>query len=268
MLQMETVGSMSRELCDSPIQICLLGSFRVLNHGQAIAIRSGGKVESLLYQLSLHRREGVSREALLDRLWPESDTSLAGQSLNSLVYSVRQLFGETLGGASLAVQRDGCYQLNLEAGIDVDVARFEELLDRGERARTDGDSETAARVHHQAVDLYRGDLHGDESIHAIIERERLRARYLTLLVQLASHYYERGHYATCLDLALRLLRRDPCREDAHRLVMRCHVRLGERAQALRQYRVCGQVLRADFDGEPEPETRALYELIRVDPASV
>src|SRR4051794_12082389 len=80
----ETVGSVSRDLSDMPILICLLGSFRVLKAGEAVALRSGGKVQALLRQLSLHRHDGVSREALLDSLWPESDAALAGQSLNSL----------------------------------------------------------------------------------------------------------------------------------------------------------------------------------------
>jgi DNA-binding SARP family transcriptional activator len=61
---------------------------------------------------------------------------------------------------------------------------------------------------------------------------------------------------------------DPCREDAHRVIMRTHLRRGERAQALRQYRLCEYVLRREFDTAPEPQTIALYERIRIDPTSV
>jgi DNA-binding SARP family transcriptional activator len=44
--------------------------------------------------------------------------------------------------------------------------------------------------------------------------------------------------------------------------MRCLVSRGERAQALRQYRLCEGILRAEFNAEPEAETEALYEQIR------
>ncbi|NTU64270.1 MAG: alpha/beta hydrolase, partial [Chloroflexi bacterium] len=68
--------------------------------------------------------------------------------------------------------------------------------------------------------------------------------------------------------ASRLLTVDPCREDAHRLAMRCYARRGERAQALRQYQVCETVLRSEFDAVPEPATRQLFDQIRLSPASV
>ena len=45
---------------------------------------------------------------------------------------------------------------------------------------------------------------------------------------------------------------DHGREDVHRVVMRCYVRRGERAAALRHYQVCAHILRAEFDAAPEP----------------
>ena len=61
---------------------------------------------------------------------------------------------------------------------------------------------------------------------------------------------------------------DPCREDGYRLAMRAYVRRGERAQALRQYRLCEHVLRREFDTAPEPLTTELFERIRASPAGV
>jgi DNA-binding SARP family transcriptional activator len=65
-----------------------------------------------------------------------------------------------------------------------------------------------------------------------------------------------------------MLASDPCREDAHRLVMRCYVRLGERAQALRQYQLCKQILRAEYDVAPEDATTALYDRVRLEPGAL
>ena len=98
-----------------------------------------------------------------------------------------------------------------------------------------------------------------------MERERLRARYLTLLAHLADYHYGAGNHEVCLDYAWRLLACDPCREDAHRLIMRCYVRQGERAEALRHYRLCVDILRAEFKAAPEAATTTLFEQIRLDP---
>jgi DNA-binding SARP family transcriptional activator len=120
----------------------------------------------------------------------------------------------------------------------------------------------------RAADLYRDDLYQPAGGRIVVERERLRMRYLTLLAQMAEQYYQKGDYHTCLDYLWQLLARDPGREDAHRLIMRCFVRCGERAAALRQYQVCTDLLRAEFDAEPEPATAALLEQIRDRPHSI
>ena len=67
---------------------------------------------------------------------------------------------------------------------------------------------------------------------------------------------------------MQLLACDPYREDAHRVLMRVHVQRGERAQALRQYRVCEQLLRQEFDAPPEAATTALFDRIRCDPETL
>ena len=69
-------------------------------------------------------------------------------------------------------------------------------------------------------------------------------------------------------VGVRLLGVDPCREDAHRMTMRAYVRLGARAQALRQYNICRLVLAEEFDATPEPATEQLFQLVRTDPGLI
>lgn len=256
--------------CDvsCPILICLLGSFLLLKAGQAVALRGGGKTESLLCQLGLHHTRSIPRETLLNTLWPSSDSVLASQSLNSLIYSLHKLVGDAISGTPPVLHADGYYRLNIEAGIRVDIACFDAYADAGERHARAGNLPAAAEAYAQAVRLYRGDLCGSTDVESVIERERLRARYLSLLARLADYHYGQQDYATCLDYAALLLAKDACREDAHRLAMRCHVRQGERAQALRQYRLCQDILRVEFDVAPEPATTALFDQVRLDPGSI
>jgi DNA-binding SARP family transcriptional activator len=251
-----------------PVVICLLGDFRLLKSSQPIAVRSGGKAEALLGLLGLRACQRVARDAILAALWPAGDPTLAGQSLNSLVYSLNRQLADAIGGAAAVQHADGYYRLNAEAGVMVDVADFESLVARGDRCARGGDLAGAVAQYRRAAGLYRGDLWSGSELAAVIERERLRARYLTLLAWLADYSYERGDYLTCLDVTRQLLASDPCREDAHRIAMRCYVRQGQRAQALRQYRLCANILRAEFDTAPEPATTALYDQIRLDPGSV
>jgi DNA-binding SARP family transcriptional activator len=85
---------------------------------------------------------------------------------------------------------------------------------------------------------------------------------------LADHYYEAGEYSVALNYAQRLLLCDPCREDAHRVVMRCYARISQRAQAMHQYRLCREILRQEFNAEPEPATEELFGQLRLGPATI
>ena len=91
---------------------------------------------------------------------------------------------------------------------------------------------------------------------------------MTVLAHLADYYFSIGEYGNCLEFADQLLKNDACREDAHRLVMRCYVRRGERAQALHQYRLCTEILQSEFDAVPEQQTLQLYNQIRLSPHTV
>jgi len=253
---------------DWPILICLLGGFRLFKLGEALRTRSGGKTSGLLQTLAAEPGYAVSRDLLLDRLWPQNDPSLSGQSLNSLVYSLHRLLGTGIGGAAPILHDNGSYRLNVEAGVGVDVLCFDAAIDAGDREARAGNRDAATGLFLRAVGWYAGDLCLGEDIRSATERERLRARHLTLLACLADYYYGCGNYALSLTYAHQLLSSDPCREDAHRLIMRCHVRRGERAQAVRQFRLCSQALRDELGAQPEPATKSLFDQVLSTPDSV
>jgi DNA-binding SARP family transcriptional activator len=253
---------------DLPVMVCLLGDFRLLVGGTPVLMRAGGKGEALLTYLGLQWAGRVPRERLVQSLWPNSDEPLGLRSLNTLVYNLHKQLGPALDGAAPVMHEEGCYCLNLEVGIGVDVACFDGLIERADRNMRSGDHASALHSYRRAAELYRDDLALSSDPQMVVERERLRARYLTLLAQVADQYYRAGEYASSLEFLWRLLARDSCREDAHRLVMRCYVKRGERAAALHHYQLCADLLQVEFDVSPEPATVALFDQIRSAPEDV
>jgi DNA-binding SARP family transcriptional activator len=252
----------------APVVVCLLGGFRLIRDGRAVPMHPGGKGEVLLSNLALAPRHRLSRDQVLAVLWPRSDSVLAGQSLNTLVYTLHRLVGDALRGAPPILHEEGDYRLNHGAGVVVDIERFDAAADAGERHARSGDPSAARVSFHEAVRLYAGDLELGSDVSHLIERERLRARFLALKARLADDSYACGDLHAAMSEALQILARDPCREDAYRMTMRCYLGLGQRTQALRQYQLCKVALAREFDAPPEPATEALYELIRSDPDRV
>ncbi|MFI5895017.1 BTAD domain-containing putative transcriptional regulator [Actinoplanes sp. NPDC051513] len=245
------------------ILICLLGQFQVFKQGQRLPLRHGGKMKALLSALALHEHQQATRDALLETLWPGMDQEHASQSLNTLVHALRRSLADALAGLPPLVRTDDGYQLNLSAGIDVDILRFDRCTEQGSRQLRMGDRAGAAATFEEGLRIYQGDLCPcGTSLNVVIERERLRALYLGALAHLTDYYYDTGDNGTALQYAHRLLQADPCREDAHRAVMRCYARLGQRAQAMKQYLLCREILLREFQAEPEPATDDLFARLR------
>jgi DNA-binding SARP family transcriptional activator len=251
-----------------PVLICLLGNFHLLTSGKSLELHNATKTKALLARLAIEKGYCLSRDAILHLLWPESDTALASQSLNSLVHHLRKLLSDKIGGEPPILLNEDCYRLNVEAGIGVDADLFKAFVKKGEQQARTGDFVGSTESFQFAADLYHGDLCAGTDTQSLIEAEYLRATYLSLLSKLADHCYNAGNVTDCLNYAHELLSTDPCREDAHRLVMRCYVHQGERTQALRQYRLCEAILRSEFEIAPEAATTALFNLIRCNPARI
>jgi DNA-binding SARP family transcriptional activator len=250
-----------------PVQVWLFGGLTLLKRGEPVTCRGGARTGALLLSLALQERRGVSRDRLLAQVWPDTEASLAVQSLHSLVHSLHRMLGDAIDGAMPVVHAGEIYRLNLEAGITVDINAFEELARQGNQAWETGQWPVAADRYRQAVTLYRGDLHACTDDAAVVERERFRNSYLFMLGRLADMARRSNDYSSAIEYASLVLKQDAGREDAHRTLMSCYARLGQRVQAMRQYLLCERLLRETFDAVPEPATRALFDRLRLDPGA-
>jgi DNA-binding SARP family transcriptional activator len=114
------------------------------------------------------------------------------------------------------------------------------------------------------VSLYHGHLF-EECLYedwAGVERERLRSEFRLAAGRLVDSYVDRGERSAAIALCQKELSLDRCDQDAHRQLMLCYEAQGQRHLALRQFNVCAEALRADFDLAPDEATRTLYGQLR------
>jgi DNA-binding SARP family transcriptional activator len=123
----------------------------------------------------------------------------------------------------------------------------------------------------EAADLYVGDLlEGIYEDWCLYDRERLRLLHMNTLGKLVACHEHHGAYERGLAYGKQILTCDPTREKVHRQMMRLYWLLGDRNEALTQYKCCAQILREELDIPPMEETRLLYkQMVRnqFDPAS-
>src|ERR671920_448706 len=85
--------------------------------------------------------------------------------------------------------------------------------------------------------------------------------FLSVLIELAGLYEERGEYGRGVETLHRSLSEEPTNEVAYAGLMRLHALSGRRQEALNQFEQLGTVLSGQFGTEPDATTRRLRDEI-------
>jgi ATP/maltotriose-dependent transcriptional regulator MalT/DNA-binding SARP family transcriptional activator len=231
------------------LRICALGDARVEMDGQA-AQWPVMQCRDLFFCLLQHP-SGLRKEKLGEIFWPDHTPDKLDGAFRSTLYRLRRaLFRQVV------LFEDDRYRFNRSSGYWYDAEAFEQLLDE---ATPPVPPDRLVELIEEALTHYRGDyLQGVYADWPVLERERLRSRYLVGLDTLAGLYAKGRDLRRAVELYQRLLSLDPYRESAHRDVMRCYQRLGDRAAAIRQYQACAEILREDLGLSPTRETEEVY----------
>jgi ATP/maltotriose-dependent transcriptional regulator MalT/two-component SAPR family response regulator len=198
--------------------------------------------------------DGLTKEIVGTIIWPESSSSQLKLKFKNAIYRLRQ----ALGTEAVLFDEDR-YQFNRTLDYEYDVETFTQKLAQAQAA-TDPDEQVTA--YQAAVGTYKGPyLPETEGEWAWWERERLRQAHMDAVVRLAELHLEAGRHGTALEYCQLALAEDPCLEEAHRLAMSAHAAMGNRADVVRQYKRCQQILEEEVNVPPSPQTEALYQTL-------
>jgi DNA-binding SARP family transcriptional activator len=209
---------------------------------------------ALVAFLAVQRDQAISRERVADLLWPYQSSDEARHSLRNCLFRLRKAFGPT-GGRHLITDATSCRLVD----VDLDLHRFERLS----ASRHRFELQTAAG-------LYQGEFLADFDLDSepfgdwlAAERDRTLDMVCNILRQVAADQDAAGEHEAAIQSGRRLVALDPLSESGHRALMRAYAHAGRRAEALRQYKSCAEMLKRELGISPDAETRALaLELAR------
>jgi predicted ATPase/DNA-binding SARP family transcriptional activator len=234
--------------------------FRILGPIEAVlgdgpAALGAPKQRGLLALLLVNRRRVVTAEQLIDGLWGEAPPASALQSLQVYVHGLRR----ALGGERIETAGRGYRVVVAEDELDLD--RFERMLERGRAALQAGRADDAADDLREALAVWRGPALADlpEETRRAAEAERLEELRLTALeLRFDAELAGGRHDAVVAELET-LTTEHPYRERFLEQRLLALYRCGRQAEALEVYRNAREVLAEDLGLDPSP---ALQELER------
>lgn len=241
----------------STLQLILLGSPEVVLDGRRLDGFITVKSRALLYYLVV--KPGVhSRQTLATLLWPQSSDAAAAKNLRNVLSNLRQLVGEHLDitRQMVAFRRNEPYSL--------DVEQYTAFL--AHYRHNQGDIGALEN----AIALYGGDFL--EGFHVadtelfeewmVMQREQLIQAQLAALLTVAARYAAESNLHAALDYVSQLIVLDNLNESGLQLKMSVLAQMGQRSEAVAQYRNFYQLLEDALGMKPLEETTALYEWIK------
>jgi DNA-binding SARP family transcriptional activator len=243
------------ELFIPGLTIQTMGRAQVKRHGKVVSapeFTNQRAVRELFFFLLIHP-DGLRKRAIGQALWPESSPEEFKRQFKNAVYRLRRALGKEI---VIYDQGEKRYRFNWSLDYRYDVEDFRTQLSRAHNSESEKEQISALD---SALSLYRHPYLPRVS-HLWVEpiRNRLFRQYKDAVLTLAEIYLDGVMYEKAVQTCQHLISIDPCQERAHRLSMRAHAALGDRAAVARQYQSCRKALSEDLDTSPSPETEELY----------
>jgi DNA-binding SARP family transcriptional activator len=199
----------------------------------------------LLAYLAIQRRP-VSRDELLEALWPRDDPRRSAARFYQAASEARKLLGDAF------VRARDTYTVDREQ-LQIDLDELDRL-----REQAHGEEHTSALLE-RALALFRGEpLAGIDALWADSEQRRLASLRLSLLERVGRLRLECGDAARALEAADEAAALDGSNEHVVQLAIEAEAALGRRDAVAERYERLCRDLDERFGLEPSRETKLLY----------
>jgi DNA-binding SARP family transcriptional activator len=222
------------------ITIRTLGGFEVVRDGRSVgpAEWQSRKARSLLKILIAARGRSVTRESLMEALWPEGDPHVLGNRLSVTLTTLRSTLdpGRRHPPDRFVRTESGSVRANT-GNLPVDIDRFLEAADRGLEAEKRGDLADAGALLSEAATLYAGDFLPEDLYEdwSVAVREEARAVMVSVSRARARLAMAGGDLDGAERHLARVLQQDPYDEPAHLELVRLLAGNGRHGEALRAH---------------------------------
>jgi DNA-binding SARP family transcriptional activator len=233
---------------DAPLLISLADG-TVSRGDERIDVSEG--VLALLLALAVEA-QAVTRDRLVDRLWPDLQDESAYNALKMCVHRTRQ---QLASPGAIVVSRGG-YALAPE--IEVDLRRLQRTLERVRRDTVPAGDMPQLEATFESLVRGRPAAFADWEWFEPVE-QTLEAATHEVGAFIAARALREGDDVRALGIAQALTKLDPLNENARQIAISAHIAADDRSAAILEYRAYKALLRAELDVEPSADLKRLLE---------
>lgn len=238
------------------LSIHCLGQFNVFieeSNQEQIRWRTS-KAEELFAFLIHHQGKEVSKDRLIDVLWPEMDVSKVNNNLHVTCHYIREVMNEN-GFGEIFVRNRGSYQVKKTDKIRCDFLRLLKIV---EEIKTDG--QDFAKLE-EISRLYNGAYMDDKCYEWASEmRAWLENEYEKLMYRFVDYYHENGNIDQAIDILKKVILHIQFADEAYKRLVELHIELKDYVSAKHYYQRYEKILRDEIGISPSEELRRLLNI--------
>lgn len=216
--------------------------------------------------LVANRHRPITRAELIEVIWPGEPPPETESALSAILSKLRAfLKASALPAEQASIElRSGTIGIRLPLDTWVDLEAAANALDESDGALRARDGAKAWGAANVVVSIARRPFLADHEAPWIEARRAALRVLLTRGLQcLASASEMAEQPALAIEYTTEVLSLEPYRETAYQQLMRLHAGMGNKAEALRVFERCRQLLREDLGTSPSPQTEAVFlEILR------
>ena len=239
------------------LYIQTLGQLRILNKNSYLTFkRSNPKRLQLLKVIIALGGKGVPVSTLLDIIWPESDGDKAFHSFEMALHRLRK----DIGSPDCIQLFDGLVGINPEI-CTIDLWTFDKKL---KSVFTTLDAEELFQRGMQLLQIYRGEfLSCTDGIVISTTRAHYRQQFLNALCHIGRQLENGKLHSKAIYLYLQGIALGGLPEALYQGVIRCHIKLDQREEAIKSFKLLEERLQIEYGLIPSSETERLIQTILV-----
>ena len=245
------------------LKIYTLGTFKLSIRGEPLEFsgKAQNKPLELLHLLAGSDGQPLSATSVIDALWPDSEGGSGRKAFDTTLARLKKLIASdewiTVVGGKLLLDSAQVWVDTMELSqlaVRVDALALREL----------GNGELQ-RLANGVLHLYRAPFLAQEpdTPWLLEARQRNKNRFVRTVERLGSEFERRGLTADAMRLFERGSEIEPIAESFYRRLMLAHEQHGDKAEALRMFRQCRDMLSLVLSVAPSRETRAIAERLQL-----
>lgn len=245
------------------LNINMLGEFSISNeHHSFIPSGRSQQMMRLMAYMIANKDVDISKDKLIEILWPDENLHNPGGALRNLVYRCRSelsgFFEEEK--QECIIYKNGSYSWNKAIKCKIDIFLFEQMMSLADKEPED---ETRFEYLKRAHKIYKGDFLPSESTEewVVFRSVYYRNLYTNCVLQMCRYYQSKGYYDELINLCDTSTMIDLMDERIHQEKIRAYLNKDAGQQALDYYYAISDLFSHKFGVELSDSMHEIYKEI-------